>query len=445
MKKLISLILAIAVACSLAACGTSPQVKTDAPASQPANSSAASTPSTEAPKTPVELKFSFWGNDTHKAMYEELFAKFKEKNPHVSLEIMVVPFGEYQQKMSMYMASSSAPDISWLSDTMIPQFLSADQLNDISAIKNDSSYDFADIVPTTFNPVTKDKKIHGVAFSSPPFVFYYNKSILKEKGLKTPIEYAKEGKWNYDTMLDLSKNITTADKGIYGINIIANSNWKNSWLRPTYAFAWGFGANIFSDDGKEFLFNTPEAEKTLQFFSDLIFVHKVHPKPGDQVTFESGKVGLYRDTLSYMGTAKKITDFEWDIAPCPKGPVEGANLMGYAAYTMIKSGAMKPEALELFKAFTSKEAMTVTAQYFVPCRKSILNSDGFKKNYPVSAESVELAIVEPMKNGKTYTANPRMNEIDTEMNTIIDYFYTGKPDVKEIIKLINEKVIPITK
>jgi multiple sugar transport system substrate-binding protein len=378
-------------------------------------------------------------------MYEEIFEKFKEKNPHVSLEVMIIPFGEYQQKMSMYMASSSAPDISWLSDTMIPQFLTSDQLHDLSAIKDDAGYDFEDIVPSTFKPVSKDNKICGVAFSSPPFVYYYNKDLFKAKGLKTPIEYVKENNWTYDTMLDLAKAIKDPDNGVYGLNIIANSNWKNTWLRTTHAFAWGFGANVFSDDGKQFLFNTPEAENTLQFLGDLIFKEKVHPMPGDQVTFESGKLGMYYDTLSYMGTAKKITDFEWDIAPSPKGPADGPTLMGYAAYTMIKSGNMKPEALELLKEFTNKESMSITAQYFVPCRKSILNGENFKSSYPLPAESVELAIIEPMKNGKPFTAHPKMNEIDTEMNTIIDYFYTGRADVKEIIQLINDNVIPITK
>ena len=98
MKKNVAyLVIMLLVVTLLVACGT--------------NNNAVNAPATDV-KTPakatekdVNLTFSIWGNDSHKQMYEDMIVKFNEENPHIKVEIMTIPFADYQQKITIMQAS----------------------------------------------------------------------------------------------------------------------------------------------------------------------------------------------------------------------------------------------------------------------------------------------------------------------------------------------------
>lgn len=394
----------------------------------------------------INMKISIWGNDAHKKMYDEMLAKYKEKNPNISTDVLVIPFVDYQQMISIMRASGQSPDIAWLSDIFIPQFLETNQLIDISDLSLDKTYDFDDINPISFDQVKKDGKYYGVAFSTPPALLYYNKNLFKENNLNLPITLAKEGRWNYDEFLKAAKTITNKDKGIYGVKLISN-DWKN-WYINIIDLVWGFGGDVFSKDMKTFTFNSTQGEQALQLYYDMMFKDEVHPKPGDQITFESGKLGMYANTLSYISTAKTIKDFEWDIAPLASGPKDSFTRTGFAAYVMFKvdNDPKSQEKHELFKYLTNKDQMSITAQYFVPSRKSILSSNAFKKLYPDNIQdSFQLTILDRLNTSKFATTPANFVKINPEVQIYFDMLYTNTITVKDALKKMEAAVTPLMK
>lgn len=443
MKKLISFMAIIAITASVfTGCGASDEAKTTTTTSTGTEQTQASTEE----KKPVNMQLATWGNDAHKKMYEDMLAKYKLTHPNVSAEVLLIPFNDYQQKMSITMAANQAPDIAWLSDIMIPQFLETNQLTDISSIAEDKDYDFNDINASSFDLVKKDGKYYGVAFSTPPVMLYYNKTLFDEKGLQTPMELYTAGKWNYEEFLKDAKTITNKDKGIYGTKLIAN-DWKG-WYINTVDLVWGFGGDVFSQDGKSFTYNSEAGEQALQMYMDMIYKDQVHPKPGDQITFESGKLGMYVNTLSYMSTAKTIKDFEWNISPLPAGPKSNVTRTGFAAYTMFKTDndPKAEEKLELFKYFTNKENMGITAQYFVPSRKSVLGSDVFKKLYPENVqENFKVTILDRLATAKVAITPANFAKINPEVQVYYDLLYTQSITVKDALKKMEETIAPLMK
>ncbi len=439
MKKLLSVMAVVAITASLfSGCGANEAADSTATAS----SSAQQTSSEN--KKNVNLQVATWGNDAHKKMYEEMLAKYKVTHPNVSCEVLMIPFNDYQQKMAISLAASQAPDVAWLSDIMIPQFLETNQLTDISSISEDKDYDFNDINASSFDMVKKDGKYYGVAFSTPPVMLYYNKSLFDEKGLQTPMELYKAGKWNYDEFLKEAKILTNKEKGIYGTKLVAN-DWKG-WYINTVDLVWGFGGDVFSPDGKKFTYNSEAGEKALQMFMDMMYKDEVHPKPGDQITFESGKLGMYVNTLSYMSTAKTIKDFEWNISPLPAGPKSSATRTGFAAYTMFKTenDPNNEEKLELFKYLTNKENMGITAQFFVPSRKSVLESDAFKKLYPENIqENFKATVLDRLATTKVAVTPANFAKINPEIQVYYDLLYTQSISVKDALKKMEETVSPL--
>lgn len=440
MKKLLSIVAVAAITASLfSGCGSNDAAKATATGTA---STAQQTGTGD--KKAVSMQIATWGNDAQKKMYEEMLEKYKQTHPNVSGEVLLIPFNDYQQKMAISLAASEAPDIAWLSDVMIPQFLETNQLTDISSLKDDKDYDFNDINASSFDLVKKDGKYYGVAFSTPPVMLYYNKTLFQEKGLQTPIELYKEGKWNYDEFLKDAKAMTNKEKGIYGVKLIP-SDWKN-WYINTVDLVWGFGGDVFSPDGKKFTFNSEAGEKALQMYMDMMYKDAVHPKPGDQITFESGKLGMYVNTLSYMSTAKDIKDFEWNISPLPVGPKSSATRTGFAAYTMFKNDndPKAAEKMELFKFLTNKENMGITAQYFVPSRKSVLESDSFKKLYPENVqENFDATVLERLASTKVAITPANFAKINPEVQVYYDLLYTQSISVKDALKKMEETVAPL--
>ncbi|WP_165452463.1 ABC transporter substrate-binding protein [Paenibacillus thalictri] len=453
MKKMLSIAsVALLAASSLIGCSSGqeaakPADKTAAQPGAPASATAAPA-AKEASKEEIVLKVGMWGeNDSRKKILEAYSKKFTEQHPNIKVEFMLVPFADYQQKLSIMVASKTAPDVVWMSDKMVPQFLEAGQLADISDIQNDKNFDFADNIQPSFARLKKDGKIYGVPFLNPPKVIFFNKNLFKEKGLKTPLELYKEGNWTYDEFFKTAKALTDSSKGVYGGYLITANGWK-SWEDAYLDTFWAYGADFMDEAGAKFLLNSPEGEKSLQAISDMIFKDQSHPKPGDQISFEGGKIGMSRQNYAYVNTARAVKDFEWDIAPMPRGTNKDAPAAtGLAAYSVMQDSKHKLEAIELLKFMTSKEAMTEFSFMYVPNRSSVLASDALTKGFESpTKEGIKASLIDPM-NGKLRAQNAHKNwqQIDVKVQTVLDMLYTKTYTVKDVLKKMEDEVTPLLK
>lgn len=425
---------------TLAGCGSTTN---NANNNQPKESAPANESATEAPKKKVKLQFSIWGNDAHKSMYEELLTEFKQTHDYIEVEIITIPFADYQQKLSIMAASKTAPDVGWLAERMIPQFMDSDQLVDLSAdLKGDGDYNFADIYPSTLELFTEGESLYGIPFSTPPGLIFYNSDLFKEKGLKTPLELVAEGNWNYDSFLEAARTIADPGQGVYGVKLIRE--WKN-WSDALLPLFWAHGADVFGGDGTEFALNSAEGLQALELYNDLMFKDMAHPKPGDEIAFETGKIGMFTDRYSYVSKARAITDFEWDIAPMPEGPNGRGTSMGYAGYSVFETDHPE-EAMELLKFLTSERAMGVTSQYFVPSRQSILESDIFMKAADLPRpESIQIAVLDQMEKARVAPGHWNWQQIDVKMQTLLDMLYTQSMSAEEVLSRMEQEITPLMK
>lgn len=430
-------ILLLAILLALSACASGNEE------TQPSSTKANKSEGTAADKKDVKLKFSFWGNDDHKKTLEGIAAKFTESNPGITVEFMTIPFNDYQQKLSVMLASRTGPDLAWLSDTMIPQFIESGQLLDVGSVRDDPEYKFDDLFPATLQPLTKEGKLYGIPFSTPPTMIFYNKTLFEKKGLKTPTELYKEGNWTYEEMLKAAKALTDPSQGVFGIKLVRE--WK-TWSSAVYSLIRAYGASVLSQDGTAFELNTPEGEQALQFYYDLIFKEQVHPKPGDQLTFDSGKLAMYRDVYSSVTKARAIKDFEWDVAPMPEGPAGSGNWIGFAGYVAFKDTAHPEEVKRFMKFVSNEQSMAATSAFFVPSRKSVLQSDAFMKaGERPSQEGIQTAVLDQMATTEGLPLHTNWQQIDTKMQALFDYLYTQSSTVKEVLGKMETEVTPLLK
>ena len=105
MKKIISLLLVLAMALTLVACGG----KTEAPAETQAAAAAPEAPAA-AEKVTVNMIAAQYGNETA-AWWADFVAKFNEANPDINLVVDVVSWNDIYTVVNTRIANGEAPDL----------------------------------------------------------------------------------------------------------------------------------------------------------------------------------------------------------------------------------------------------------------------------------------------------------------------------------------------
>ncbi|GAA4840757.1 sugar ABC transporter substrate-binding protein [Paenibacillus vulneris] len=429
----ISAILAVLVAgCSNSGSGTQP--------------SAAPTGSSATPDTskPIQLKFLTWGNQAHLDLYKTLIDKYRQTHPNITVDLQSVPFPDYQQKISVLAAGRELPDVAWLSERMVPQFMANGILQDISSVKQDASFKMDDIIPSTLDLFTKDGKLYGLPFSTPPSVMFYNKDLFAKAGLASPNDLAKQGKWTWDEFVKDAKALSsgTGANKIYGANFFRD--WKTYILLSSYS--WSNGSGPFDKGMTKFTWNDQYGIETLKMLQTMMFVDQSHPKAGEQVSFESGKIGMFFDVYSYVSKARTIKDFKWSIAPMPSGPKGAVPMLGQAGYVMFKGSKYPKESEEFMKFLASEEGIKATQTFFVPPRKSVLGSDDFlKQPGNPDAADIKQAVIDEMPKAIVQPGHVNWEKIDNELLAGFDQLFSQTATPEQIVKTMETKITPLLK
>lgn len=432
MKRTMVGLLALSLAAVTAACGDSGKT----------TGSAADTAANSGKK--VELKFATWGNPAQLDLYQKLAVKFQETHPNIEVKIDSIPFGDYQQKISVLAAGRELPDIAWISERMVPQFMSNGILEDISDVTKDPSFNSEDIIPSTLELFRKDGKLYGLPFSTPPSVVFYNKDLFDKAGLTSPNELAKQGKWTWSEFEKSAKAISSGPTSgrTYGANFFRD--WKTWIILASYS--WSNGSGPFSEDMSKFTWSDSYGVETMKMLQTMMFTDNSHPKAGEQVSFESGKLGMIFDNYSFVSKARTIKDFKWSIAPMPSGSKGTVPMMGQAGYVLFKESKHPKEAKELLKFFAGQEGVQTTSAFFVPPRKSVLSSDAFlKQEGNPDPSHIKQAVIDEMPKAKVQPGHIQWQKIDTEILSGFDQLFgqTGTPE--QILKSVGEKVDPLLK
>ncbi|HWO74330.1 MAG TPA: sugar ABC transporter substrate-binding protein [Bacillus sp. (in: firmicutes)] len=388
----------------------------------------------------VELTFMMWGSEAHQEVYNELIAKFNEEHPNIKVKIESVPFPDYQQKITVLAAGRELPDIGWVAERMVPQFMENDLLEDVSSFADDAEYNMDDFFPSTLDLFEKDDQLLGIPFSTPPMVIFYNKDLFVNAGEKTPNEHVEAGTWTWEQFEKSAKAISR--DGVYGANFFRD--W-NTWI-ALLSHTWSHGGDLFNEDQTDFTWNSSQGAETLKMLQRMMFEDGSHPKAGEQVSFESGKIGMFFDVYSYVSAARNVQDFEWDIAPLPEGPEGRFPMLGQAGYALFKGSEHPEEAQELLKFFTSQEGITATSTFFVPPRESVLSSDDFvdqPNNPPV--ESIQRAVIDEMDNARLQAGHIEWQKIDNAIQFGFDELFGELKEPEEILEGMNEKIDPLLK
>ena len=152
--------------------------------------------------------WSTWGTADELTRYEEFNKDFMKRHPDIKVKLQpVADYGDYHSKLLAQLTSNTAPDVFYVGDDKIGQFVDSNRLMPLSDLMDSDASQTKkdDFFPGLFGAAEKDGEVYAAPNDSNPDVFWYDKQALAAAGItEDPATLAENGEWTTDKFLEMN-------------------------------------------------------------------------------------------------------------------------------------------------------------------------------------------------------------------------------------------------
>lgn len=388
----------------------------------------------------VTITFATWGSADAEKIWKRDVQTFEKLNPGIRVNLIVVPWEEYWQKVQTMIAGGMAGDIIRLGGQQLPGFAARGVLEDLGPyVAADKEFNLADFLKAPLDGCRYRGTLFGLPDHFSPLILYYNASMFKAAGLDVPVNYYRKQNWTWDVFLDLARKLTKdldGDGRIDQYGAMVDPTWNALWQ----SFVVMNGGQVYNDDLTRCKLDDPKSVEAIQFLADLRVKYGVCPPPDVMQAgnaWELGKVGMVFGWPSSQNRWGNMLNFEFDVAPLPK-PKDGkyATVQTINVMSILRGSRHKQEAWKFLKFIVGEEVqrLRISDFYIVSARKAVAEEALVRRKLPCSSNAV---ILEAADFSFPLIAPPKFQEVDAFIKAELEPVAVGKTTAKDAI----EKVI----
>jgi len=305
---------------------------------------------------PIVLKY--WTYQQSEAKIAEINSvaidEFEEMYPDVTIELNVIPYPEYRDKLLVAVQGGTPPDISTVDQIWNSEFALSDAI-----IPLDEYIDSSDLISEemffegAWDSCLYDGQVWGIPVDIDVWYYnFFNKDMFEAAGLDTenpPIVY-------WEDLLDSCEKLTI--DGQWAVGLQAGKDEATICIIDS--FIYSNGGSIISDDGKTCTINSPEVIEALKFYKSLEEYAPEGTINRTQVDtsqlFTEGKIAMFWFPQLIQDTLVNSPDLNWGMTVCsanegytPTGTLGGWNLVIY------RDAPNKDMAFKFIEFLTSKD------------------------------------------------------------------------------------------
>jgi multiple sugar transport system substrate-binding protein len=328
----------LAAALLLAGCGRSDTQSAGAAAGAPVDTK------------PAAGTITVWAMGTEGELLPKLAAQFSTENPDAKVEVTAVPWQDYAKKVQTAIASGDTPDATMVGAVDLAAFASTGGLEQVPSGLVDSSAFYPGAVQAT----TFEGASYGVPWYVETRSLFYRKDLAQAAGVSAPKTWEEYGPF----LAALQKQ---GAKWGLSLPTGASGTWQ-----AVVPFMWQAGAEIMSQDGSQFTFDTPEARKGLEFYREFIASKLTNPNGpvslGEiEPQFVAGSTaalisGPWEEGLLRSAGGQAFVDGKVGVAPLPSGPKSNASYIGGGQWSVFKDAKNRDGAWKFIRWMASAEA-----------------------------------------------------------------------------------------
>lgn len=410
MKKSISLVMALMMVGSLAACGDAKTENSDSSAKGETGTEAESDAGTEKTK----ISFALW-DEVQKPVFDQIIEKFETENPDIDVELQLTPWSQYWTKLDAAMGSDSAADVFWM-NTYLPKYAEAGVLEPLDEYIEKDGVNLDDYVSVVKDAYNYD----GVQYCMPKGMdtvqVFYNKAIFEKYGVEEPA-----AGWTWDDMKTLAAELKTKidEAGADEYPIVMELNAQPSFFN----FIPQAGGFVLSDDKKTAGF---DQEGTAKAYADVVDLMDEGLMPGAEVLSDTMGTDLFlsqKGAMLFMRSWKtSVIDeasFGDQVGTIAMPAKESGNqsVIGGLGYAVNSSSENKDAAWELVKYLSGEESNKLQAEAKIDVPALISAQQYYQ------AENVDVNVIfEVAKTGYAFPTSasvadwlPTVNEISAKI------------------------------
>ena len=298
------------------------------------------------------ISYAIWDNNQLPA-HEQIVAAFEEEHPDINVDIQVVPWGNYWDKLQTAVAGGEAYDVFWMNGPNFPVYASNGVLMNLQDRASADGLDTGVYPQALVDLYSFEGDVYGLPKDFDTIALYYNKDMFDAAGVDYP-----NADWTWDDLKSTAQALTK------------DGNWGFASTTADQAGYWNFifenGGQVLNEDGTQVLIGEPAACDAINylysFVQDGLSPDGATMSSVDPWTqlFPGGRVGM---VVGGSWLARTYADAEpnIDVAPLPQ-EVERASII-HGLANVVWSRTENPDAAwEFVKFLGSDQAATILAQ-----------------------------------------------------------------------------------
>jgi multiple sugar transport system substrate-binding protein len=331
----------------------------------------------------VTLKFwnGFTGPD--RPALEELVKRYNSSQDKVNVQLEIMPWDVFFQKLLPSFNSGSGPDMVAMDTAQMPQYADRGVLASLDEYYSDD--DAKNLIEPAVEATGYQGKKYGVPMNFTTLLLYWNKDMFQAAGLdpeKPPATWAEFA----DAAKKLTKDTNNDGKPEqYGL-AIADHQTIAMWP----ILFWQNGGGVVSEDGSKATLNDPATVEAMEYWRKLVATDKIAPvglggADADKL-FQSKKAAM-EIVGPWMTTGFTDAGIKFGLAMPPAGK-DNVTLGTSVAFSVNKrAGDAKTQgALDFMKFWNSKESQTYwSVQTGFPPNRTDIDATALSKNPYVAA------------------------------------------------------------
>lgn len=304
----------------------------------------------------VKITYAIWDKNQKPGM-DAIAEEFHKENPEITVEVQVIPWGQYWTKLEASATSDTMPDVFWMHSQSFLRYANNDLLMDLTdKVKGD--VDLNNFPKDLVELYSKGGKLYAVPKDYDTIGLWYNKTLFDQKGIPYPDE-----SWDWNKLVEVAQKLNDPDKGVYGI--VAPPDQQSFY----YNFVFQNGGEILNKDKTKSGYAEEATQQAVQYAVDFSQKYKVSPTVQQladmsrEQYFESGKaaMGLFGSWMLGDFKENEYVAKNCDVTVLPKGKKQATiyNGLGNAVAAKTKH---PEEALKFVKFLGGETANKIQAE-----------------------------------------------------------------------------------
>lgn len=398
LKRLSALILALAMALSLVACGGGGGGGAAADGSAGGATGGGSS-------SGGALSINIWDSN-QQAGIQEICDDWSAESG-IQAKVEVIDWDNYWTLLEAGASGGKMPDVFWMHSDYSQVYMENDLLLDLTSYIEKDGVDMSQYYEGITALYTRsDGNIYALPKDHDTIALLYNKAMFDAANVEYPTD-----DWTYEDMYEAAKTITeSTPDDTYGI-ALNTSNDQDGW----YNYVYSYGGNIINTEKTDTAIDSPEGKAGMEMVRKMLTVgtpQAIIAESGTDSLFQSGKVAMITQgswMVKAFYDAEDHENYAWAMLPYADVNGDGQcqpeerqscyNGLGWAA----SAATSNPDAAwSLIKYLCSEEAQTKQAELGV----TMAAIPGCSEPFAASFEGMDLSAFTKIEEVGTLYARP---------------------------------------